>query len=140
MRKLLSLIFAILGMLALGLAGAKDGPKAREYFVAPRDNAVVSSPVHVIFGLKGMGVAPAGVDMPGTGHHHLIVDAPSPKPGEPIPADEHHLHFGHGQTETLLTLAPGKHTLQLVLADAKHVPFDPPVMSKRITVTVKGAD
>lgn len=134
--------FVVSGLvLALsGAAYAGGTGEAHEYFIAPRDNAVVSSPVHVVFGLRGMGVAPAGVEMDGTGHHHLIVDAPPPKAGEPIPADEHHLHFGHGQTETLVTLAPGKHTLQLVLADARHIPFDPPVMSKRITITVKAAE
>lgn len=129
----------VLGIL-LSAAASADKTQVREYFITPRDQAIVSSPVHVVFGLQGMGVAPAGVDMPDTGHHHLIVDAPPPNSGESIPADAQHLHFGHGQTETLLTLPPGKHTLQLVLADANHIPFDPPVMSKRITITVKAAD
>jgi hypothetical protein len=84
-----------------------------------------------------MGVAPAGVTTAGTGHHHLIVDAPLPAMNLPIPNDEKHRHFGSGQTETVLELAPGEHTLQLLLADANHVPHDPPVVSKQIRITVK---
>lgn len=110
---------------------------ARLYFISPSDGAVVTSPVTVRFGLAGMGVAPAGVDKPDTGHHHLIVDAPTPPLDRPLPKDAQHIHFGGGQTETNLELAPGKHELQLVLADANHVPHDPPLVSSRITITVK---
>ena len=86
-----------------------------------------------------MGVAPAGVEKPSTGHHHLLIDTTlTPEQAkEPIPADDHHLHFGGGQTETRLTLSPGRHTLQLVLADWSHIPFNPPVVSPAITIDVK---
>jgi hypothetical protein len=107
------------------------------YFISPIEGAVVESPVTVRFGLKGMGVAPAGVARPDTGHHHLIVDAPTPPLDQPVPNDEQHLHFGGGQTETTLALPPGSHELQLVLADKDHVPHDPPLVSDRITITVK---
>ena len=130
------IVSTLMALSVATVALARDH-QVREYFIAPQDGAVVSSPVHVIFGLEGMGVAPAGVEHPDTGHHHLLIDAPPPPPGQPIPADAQHLHFGHGQTETRVALAPGEHSLQLVLADARHVPFDPPVMSRRITITVR---
>ncbi|HLO79036.1 MAG TPA: DUF4399 domain-containing protein, partial [Magnetospirillum sp.] len=98
---------------------------------------VVRSPFKVWFGLRGMGVAPKDVRAPNTGHHHLLIDTGLPPLDEPIPSDRNHLHFGNGETETMLTLPPGKHTLQLMLGDAEHYSFDPPVVSKRITVTVK---
>lgn len=107
------------------------------YIISPADGATVEGPVTVRFGLKGMGVAPAGVARPDTGHHHLVVDAPTPSLDGPLPADARHIHFGGGQTETTLELAPGTHTLQLVLADKDHVPHDPPLVSERITITVK---
>ncbi|WP_442885337.1 DUF4399 domain-containing protein [Amaricoccus sp.] len=112
---------------------------AAAYIIAPADGATVTSPVTVVFGLRGMGVAPAGVEQEGTGHHHLLIDI------EPealdldaaLPADDHVRHFGGGQTETSLELAPGAHTLRLLLGDMNHVPFDPPVVSEEITVTVE---
>ncbi len=108
------------------------------YFLAPLDGAHVQSPFTVRFGLRGMGVAPAGVQAPNTGHHHLLVDVDElPPDDQPIPNDEHHKHFGGGQTETELTLPPGRHTLQLVLGDASHIPHDPPVRSEKITITVE---
>ena len=110
---------------------------AEVYFIAPKDGEVLSGPVSVKFGLKGMGVAPAGMAFDNTGHHHLIIDAKTPPLDSPIPADANHVHFGKGQTEATLDLKPGKHTLQLVLADQLHVPHDPAVVSKVITVTVK---
>jgi hypothetical protein len=110
---------------------------AKLYFISPSDGAVVTSPVTIRFGLKGMGVAPAGVDRPDTGHHHLVVDAELPPPDLPVPTSDHYIHFGKGQTETTLELAPGQHTLQLILGDRNHVPFDPPLVSKRITITVE---
>lgn len=118
---------------------ASKAPAAAEvYFITPKDGATVGREVTVRFGLRGMGVAPAGVAKQDTGHHHLLVDAAElPPAGQPIPKDEHHLHFGGGQTETVLKLAPGAHTLQLELGDANHVPFDPPVVSRRITIHVK---
>jgi hypothetical protein len=134
-------------LLALGLALAAGAPARAEptpspagaevYFITPADGETVNSPVIVRFGLRGMGVAPAGVATPGTGHHHLILDAELPPLDAPIPADDHHRHFGGGQTETRLELEPGVHTLQLLLADQDHVPHLPPVFSRRITVTVR---
>jgi hypothetical protein len=114
-----------------------EAPKGAElYFIAPSDGAVVKSPVRVAFGLRGMGIAPAGVVKEGTGHHHLLIDTDLPDLELPIPADEHHKHFGGGQTETVIELAPGQHTLQLLLGNHLHVPHDPPIASERITITV----
>jgi len=108
------------------------------YLISPKDGETLSGPVTVRFGLKGMGVAPAGIKMDKTGHHHLLVDVDTlPPQDQPIAMDERHLHFGGGQTETTLTLAPGKHTLQLLLGDYLHVPFNPPIASSRVTITVK---
>jgi len=112
-------------------------PGARAYIVQPTDGATVTSPVTVVFGLEGFGVAPAGVDRANTGHHHLIIDAPLPDLSNPIPADEHYVHFGGGQTQIEIELTPGTHTLQLLLGDHSHIPHQPPIMSERITVTVK---
>jgi hypothetical protein len=110
---------------------------AEVYIISPKDGAKVSSPFRVQFGLKGMGVAPAGVKFENTGHHHLLIDTDAPADlNAPLPATEKIVHFGKGQTETTLTLPPGKHTLQLLLGDAGHVPHNPPVISKKITVTV----
>lgn len=125
------------------LASAVDLPrtaspaKARVYFIAPTDGQAITGPVTVRFGLQNMGVAPAGTVAEATGHHHLIIDAPLPALDKPLPMDEKHVHFGKGQTETVLKLAPGKHTLQLVLGDASHIPHQPAVISERITITVK---
>ena len=135
-------IHAIL-LIVTGTALAADLPRsaspagARVYIIAPLDGATVSSPVTVQFGLRGMGIAPAGVAIAGTGHHHLLIGVDLPPPGQPVPADEHHLHFGKGQTETTVTLAPGSHRLQLLLADHLHLPHDPPVVSEPITITVR---
>jgi hypothetical protein len=114
-------------------------PHAYLYIGWPQDGQVVAAdkPVRVWFGLRNMGVAPKGVSFPNTGHHHLLIDADPPKPGEEIPNDRNHLHFGAGETETAVQLAPGRHTLQLVMGDARHRSFDPPVVSKKITITVK---
>jgi hypothetical protein len=111
---------------------------AQVYFITPHDGDVVKGPVKVQFGLEGMGVAPAGVQHDQTGHHHLLIDLDElPNMGLPIPNDDTHRHFGGGQTETTVELPPGKHTLQLLLADHLHIPHDPPIMSKKITITVK---
>lgn len=128
--RLLTLMFC----LALPFAAAANEPEL--YFITPTDGETVSGPVRVVFGLRGMGIAPAGVQAPNTGHHHLVIDAPTPPTGKPIPADANHLHFGGGQTETVIELEPGTHTLQLVLGDHLHIPHDPPVVSKKITITV----
>ncbi len=129
---------------ALGLAPwasfawATTAPKdALLYFITPRDGAKIRGAFWCRFGLRNMGVTHAGDNFPNSGHHHLLVDvAGLPDPNDPIPADKNHLHFGAGQTEARIELPPGKHTLQLVLGDANHVPFNPPVVSKKITVTV----
>ena len=110
---------------------------ARVYFITPTDGETLTSPVTVRFGLEGMGVAPAGVEKSETGHHHLIIDAELPPMNLPVPKSEHYRHFGMGQTEVTLDLAPGPHTLQLLLGDHLHIPHDPPVVSERITITVE---
>lgn len=110
---------------------------AKVYFIEPRNGAEVGSPVKVVFGLSGMGVAPAGVNQANTGHHHLLIDEPQVDFTQPLPASAQVVHFGGGQTETTVTLKPGKHTLQLVLGDWKHQPHNPPVTSEKITITVK---
>jgi hypothetical protein len=110
---------------------------AQVYIISPQDGATVSSPVTVVFGLKGMGVAPAGVEKEKTGHHHLVIDADLPAADEPVPADDNYRHFGGGQTETTVELALGPHTLQLIMGDQNHIPHDPPVVSDKISVTVK---
>jgi hypothetical protein len=111
---------------------------AMAYIIEPADGATVSNPVRVVFGLKGIGVAPAGVDRNDAGHHHLLVDTGMPAElSLPIPNDEQHRHFGGGQTEVELTLAPGRHTLQMVLGDHLHIPHDPPIASSVVTITVQ---
>lgn len=107
------------------------------YFVNLKNGDNVSSPVRVQFGLKGMGVAPAGVEKVGTGHHHLLVDVSSVDVNAPLPTDDRHRHFGGGQTEVMLDFKPGTHTLQLLLADQNHIPHHPPVLSERITINVR---
>lgn len=110
---------------------------AEVYIIAPADGASLASPVTVRFGLRGMGVAPAGVGAAHTGHHHLLIDvAELPPLDAPLPATDRIRHFGGGQTEVTVELAPGTHTLQLLLGDANHVPHDPPVLSKPISITV----
>ncbi len=112
--------------------------KAQAYIISPTNGATVASPVTVKFGLKGMGVAPAGIVKANTGHHHLLIDLDKlPNLNQPIPSDKNHRHFGGGQTEVTLELAPGTHTLQLLLGDATHVPHKPAVVSEKITITVE---
>jgi Domain of unknown function (DUF4399) len=111
-------------------------PGARVYIISPENGAYVPTTFTVRFGLEKMGVAPAGVDKPNTGHHHLLIDTPLPPLDQPIPNDENHLHFGAGQTEANVTLPKGRHTLQLLLGDAAHTPHDPPVYSKVVVVYV----
>lgn len=146
-RKLFSMI-ATVGLtvsgpvLGQGLPSAED---ASVYFVNLEDGATVSGPVKVVFGLSGMGVAPAGTEKENTGHHHLLINRPPLGEGEDgadellygLPADDNHMHFGAGQTEVSLDLAPGTHTLQLVLGDMNHVPHLTPIMSEVITITVE---
>ena len=122
---------------AAALAGTPAPEGARLTILSPADGAVVRGPVTVRFGLSGMGVAPAGVEHENTGHHHLVIDAPLPPLDEPIPTDDNHLHFGGGQTEAVIVLPPGPHTLQLLMGDWSHVPHAPPVVSERIAIVVE---
>src|SRR5260370_33766072 len=126
---------------AFALAADRLAPPAgaEVYFIAPQNGAKLHSPVTIKFGLKGMGIAPAGIKFDNTGHHHLLVDTDFSelKLDAPMPATDKILHFGKGQTETMLTLTPGKHTLELVFADYVHMSFDPPLHSKKITITVE---
>ncbi|MBU6459211.1 MAG: DUF4399 domain-containing protein [Bradyrhizobium sp.] len=115
---------------------AEDG-KPKVYFISPASGDVLSSPVTIRMGLKGMGIAPAGVDKPHTGHFHLLIDTKAPAAGEIIPSNEHSIHFGGGQTEASVPLPPGPHTLQIVLGTASHAVFDPPLVSDPLTITVK---
>lgn len=111
---------------------------AQVYIISPTDGKAVHSPVLVQFGLSGIGVAPAGIDKPNTGHHHLLIDVPDrPALDKPLPADANHKHFGGGQTEATIELSPGQHTLQLIMGDKSHIPHDPAVLSEKITIIVK---
>lgn len=119
-------------------AGNTPAPAgAQVYFLSPQDGGEVTNPVTVRFGLSGMGVAPAGTEKENTGHHHLIIDAELPDVNAPIPSNDNYRHFGGGQTEVSLELAPGQHTLQLLVGDMLHIPHNPPIMSDKITITVK---
>jgi hypothetical protein len=132
------LIVLLIGSLATAFAETAAPSNASLYIISPKDGDTVTNPFRVQFGLSGMGVAPAGVDKPSTGHHHLLIDVNEPlDPNEPIPQDKSHLHFGAGQTEALIELPAGKHTLQLVLGDRSHLPFHPPIVSDVITIIVK---
>lgn len=138
MPRRLPAILAALALLTFSLSQNPSPAGARIYLIAPADGATVTSPVLVQFGLGGMGIAPAGIELEGTGHHHLLidVDAADLDLGAPLPAGDEVRHFGKGQTEVLLDLAPGRHTLQLVLGDHLHTPHTPPVVSEKVTITV----
>jgi hypothetical protein len=136
-RAVLSVSLALLPIAAhaQGTPAPKD---ALLYIIWPQDGATVKGAFWCRFGLRNMGVTHAGDAFLNSGHHHLFVDVNEPlDPNQPIPQDKAHLHFGAGQTEAHIELSPGKHTLQLVLGDAKHYPFNPPVVSKKITIRVK---
>jgi Domain of unknown function (DUF4399) len=124
--------------------GSKRTPApadAHVYIGWPNDGQVLhTTHIKVWFGTRNFGVAPAGTTKPNTGHHHLLVDTALPPLDQPIPNDKNHLHFGLGQTETVIDLPPGTHTLQLLMGDADHIPHDPPLMSKKITIHVLTAD
>jgi hypothetical protein len=144
MRKLVLSTFAFVATFAIAtlssaLAETPSPPGAKVYFINLKDGQTVTSPFLIQFGLSGMGIAPAGVDKPNTGHHHLLIDTTlsGDQLKQPIPMDDTHRHFGGGQTEATITLPPGKHTLQLVLGDWSHIPHVPPVMSPVINITVK---
>jgi hypothetical protein len=118
-------------------SAAPDG--ARAYIVSPADGAVVTNPVTIVFGLEGMGVAPANVEVDNTGHHHLLINTDPAKldMGSGLPATDQIVHFGGGQTQVTKDLPAGTHSLQLLLGNWSHVPHDPPVMSEAITITVE---
>ena len=136
-------LFLLASLLAIGaspaLAQTASPSGAKAYIINLKDGAEVTSPFLVQFGLSGMGIAPAGVEKPNTGHHHLLIDTKmtDEQMKAAIPADDTHKHFGGGQTEAMVTLPPGTHTLQLLLGDWSHIPHAPPVMSEPITITVK---
>jgi hypothetical protein len=135
-----SLLLALVaGIPAAATAQTAAPPNASAYFINVKDGDTVTSPFKVQFGLTGMGIAPAGVERPNTGHHHLLVDTTlSPEElKQPIAMDAKHLHFGGGQSEAMVTLPPGQHRLQLGLGDWSHVPFNPPILSPVITITVR---
>lgn len=111
-------------------------PDAAVYFIYPTKGATIYPRSTIRFGLRNMGVAPAGIEKANTGHHHLLIDVPTPPLNQPLPNEPNIIHFGLGQTEKKITLSPGKHTLQLILGDYRHLPHDPPVMTERIEVTV----
>src|ERR1700752_4819810 len=120
---------------AQGKAPAKD---ALLYFIWPQNGAIIKGGFWCRFGLRNMGVTHAGEDFQNSGHHHLLIDVNAPlDANEPIPQDKNHVHFGAGQTEARIELPPGKHTLQLALGDPTHYPFNPPLVSEKITVTIK---
>jgi hypothetical protein len=145
-----SALFATLSLLALGAVFAANAQQpaglprtkapagAEVFFVAPTDGATVGQDVKAVFGVKGIAVAPATDTAPGTGHHHLLIDQKDLPPGDaPIPNDATRKHYGKGQTEDTIHLEPGDHTLQLDFADAAHMQFNPPIVSKKITIHVK---
>ena len=133
--------FAALALISSpAVAGQKPSPSnAEAYIISPKDGDVIDGPVTIVFGLRGMGVAPALVEWPNTGHHHVIVDIPVPGGDKPIPKNDgkHHFHFGGGQTEGTIELASGQHTLRMVLADHEHYAHNPPVVSAPITIIVR---
>jgi hypothetical protein len=137
-RLLLALGVCLVAAFAVAADRVAAPAGAEVYFIAPQNGAKLHSPVTIKFGLKGMGIAPAGIKFDNTGHHHLLVDTDVSelKLDAPMPATDKIVHFGKGQTETTLTLTPGKHTLQLIFADYLHQSFDPPLISKKITITV----
>ena len=135
-RLLLSLsLFFANGLIALEFS--KGAPAAAVYFITPKNDDIVSGEVVVKFGLQNFGVSTAGLNVNGTGHHHLIIDADLPNLSQPIQADKNHVHFGKGQTEVKLELEPGTHTLQLLLGDYRHIPHRPPIYSNKITIVVE---
>lgn len=134
---LLCMLLAAHSALAAEGLSSSAPADAEVYIIEPRAGAVVGETFVVKFGLRGMGVAPAGVEIANTGHHHLLIDNPSVSMSTPLPASDQVVHFGKGQTETVVTLSPGTHTLQLLLGNHLHVPHTPPVMSEPIRVTVR---
>jgi len=138
MRALLLAAVLLGSSMAFAQERTPSPPGAEAHIISPKDGDTVSSPVTVLFGLKGMGIAPAGIAFENAGHHHLLIDTDVPADlSKPLPATDKIVHFGKGQTEASVKLTPGKHTLQLLLGDQLHTPHNPPVISKKITITVK---
>jgi hypothetical protein len=140
MNRLISaLALAALATAALAQDRSAAPSGAEVYIISPKNGEKVHGPVTVRFGLKGMGIAPAGIKFDNTGHHHLLIDTDvaDVKLDAPLPATDKIVHFGKGQTETTVTLTPGKHTLELLFADYLHLSFDPPLHSQKITITVE---
>jgi hypothetical protein len=132
-----SLATSLAGPLAAAQERTPSPHGAKVFIVTPKNGATVHNPFVVKFGLKGMVIAPAGTKADNSGHHHLLIDTDAPADlGASLPATDKIVHFGKGQTETTLTLSPGKHTLQLLFADAMHIPHNPPLLSRKITITV----
>ncbi len=119
----------------LSRSASPDG--ARVFFITPASTDTLSNPISIEFGIEGMDIVKAGNQQPHSGHHHLLIDTDLPDPGLPIPADEHHVHFGDGSTATEITLPAGEHTLLLLLGDHRHISHDPPVVSNPVTITVE---
>jgi len=118
---------------------SKAADNANVYIISPADGETVTNPVKIVFGLEVMGVAPAGIEFTNTGHHHLLIDVVElPDINLPIPSDDNHKHFGKGQTEAVIELEPGEHTIQLIFGDHMHIPHDPVVVSKKIKINVEG--
>lgn len=138
-----ALIVVILSTAVFGIAPAfaerTPSPENAETFIIwPPDGAVITGgKFWVRMGLRNMGICPKGIKLPNTGHHHLLIDTELPPLGQVIPSDRNHLHFGAGETEARIELPPGKHTLQLLLGDHDHVPHEPPVHSRKVTITVR---
>ena len=141
MKSLLSraaLASVLMGASVMAMAATPAPEGAKVSIISPADGATVDKTFTVKFGVEGIQLAPAGDQTPNTGHHHLLIDVDQPiAAGQVIPADANHVHFGKAQTEAEVTLAPGKHTLQLELADKNHITFEPVIVSKKITVNVK---
>jgi hypothetical protein len=130
------LFFLLISASLSALELTPGSPNASVYFISPNNHTSIVGKVIVRFGLENFGVAPAGIEMTHTGHHHLIIDADLPPLNQPIPADGNHVHFGKGQTEVEVELSKGTHTLQLLLGDFRHIPHNPAIYSERITVQV----
>jgi hypothetical protein len=125
-------------LIFISLSSLASSNEIELYFIEPKDGATVNGPVKIVFGLSGMGVAPAGIDFPNTGHHHLLVDLENlPDLSKPIPANKNHIHFGKGQTEILIDLPEGERSLQLLLGNYLHVPHKKPVISDKIYINVE---
>jgi hypothetical protein len=140
----ISLKLSVLGAIALLAACSEPEMPAEDAAApmqaapgpAPQPNPTVARTPSPAAAMAYIGVAPAGIDSPNTGHIHLLIDTELASFDQPIPADAQHIHYGLGQTEAMVTLSPGSHTLRLVLGDHLHIPHDPPVMSDPVTIQV----